>query len=40
MLNNINKNDLFYEYYIQWITAYKEGATRNVTMNKYILTQS
>ena len=40
MLNNINKNDLFYEYYTQWITVYKEGAIRNVTMNKYILTQS
>ena len=40
MLNNINKNDLFYEYYAQWITVYKEGAIRNVTMNKYILTQS
>lgn len=40
MLNNINKNDLFYEYYAQWITVYKEGAIRKVTMNKYILTQS
>jgi len=40
MLNNRNKNDLFYEYYAQWITVYKEGAIRNVTMNKYILTQS
>ena len=40
MLNNINKNDLFYEYYAQWITVYKEGAIRDVTMNKYILTQS
>ena len=35
MLNNINKNDLFYEYYTQWIAVYKEGAIRNVTMNKY-----
>ena len=24
MLNNINKNDLFYEYYTQWIAVYKE----------------
>lgn len=40
MLNNINKNDLFYEYYTQWVTVYKEGAIRNVTMKKYILTQS
>ncbi len=40
IMNNINKNDLFYEYYTQWITVYKEGAIRNVTMNKYILTLS
>ena len=40
MLNNINKNDLFYEYYNQWVTVYKEGAIRKVTMNKYILTLS
>ena len=25
MLNNINKTDLFYDYYAQWITVYKEG---------------
>ena len=24
MLNNINKTDLFYDYYAQWITVYKE----------------
>lgn len=40
MLNKINKNNLFYEYYSQWITVYKEGAIRKVTMNKYILTHS
>lgn len=40
MLNNINKNDLFHEYYAQWITIYKEGAIREITMNKYILTHS
>ena len=39
MLNKINKNDLFHEYYTQWITVYKEGAIRNVTMKKYLLTQ-
>lgn len=22
MLNNINKTDLFYDYYAQWITVY------------------
>lgn len=31
MLNNINKTDLFYDYYAQWITVYKEGAIRKVT---------
>lgn len=40
MLNNINKTDLFYEYYAQWITVYKEGAIRKVTMDKYLLTLS
>ena len=39
MLNNINKTDLFYDYYTQWITVYKEGAIRKVTMDKYLLTQ-
>jgi len=39
MLDNITTNDLFCEYYAQWITMYKEGAIRKVTMNKYILTQ-
>ena len=37
MLNNINKTDLFYDYYAQWITVYKEGAIRKVTMDKYLL---
>lgn len=40
MLNNINKTDFFYDYYSQWITVYKEGAIRKVTMDKYLLTQS
>lgn len=26
---------LFCDYYKQWITVYKEGAIRPVTMNKY-----
>ncbi len=30
-----NKNMLFCDYYKQWITVYKEGAIRPVTMNKY-----
>lgn len=40
MLSDLNKNDLFYDYYAEWITVYKEGAIRKITMNKYILTQS
>ena len=40
MLNTINKNKLFYDYYTQWITVYKEGAIRPVTMNKYLLTRA
>lgn len=30
---------LFCEYYAQWISIYKEGAIRDVTMKKYRLTQ-
>ena len=40
MLNKINKTDSFYDYYAQWITVYKEGAIRKVTMDKYMLTLS
>ena len=35
MLETITKDTLFHEYYAQWITVYKEGAIRNVTLNKY-----
>lgn len=38
MLNCFTKKDLFYEYYGEWITVYKEGAIRKVTMDKYLLT--
>jgi len=30
---------LFYEYYARWITVYKKGAIRKVTMDKYLMTQ-
>ena len=40
MLKNIEKTELFFEYYSQWITVYKEGAIRKVTMDKYLLTLS
>lgn len=33
------KHELFHEYYNRWIHIYKEGAIRNVTMEKYKMTQ-
>lgn len=39
MSNKITKDTLFHEYYDQWITMYKEGAIRKVTMDKYRMTQ-
>lgn len=35
MLDKTSEDDLFVTYYGQWITVYKEGAIRNVTMAKY-----
>ena len=32
--------ELFKDYYAQWVKVYKEGAIREVTMDKYRLTQS
>lgn len=40
MLNKFKNNDLFCNYYAQWIEIYKEGAIRDVTMKKYLLTSS
>lgn len=39
MLNSINQNELFHIYYTQWISIYKEGAIRKVTMDKYRQTE-
>ena len=36
----INEESHFCDYYSQWISVYKEGAIREVTMGKYRLTQS
>lgn len=33
-----DENEIFYKYYERWIKVYKEGAVRNATMKKYILT--
>ena len=37
MLNDINKETLFCEYYKQWIDVYKKGAIREATMAKYLM---
>lgn len=39
MLTQIKQTDLFCEYYANWITVYKKGAIRKVTMDKYLMTQ-
>ena len=38
MLNKIDADDLFCNYYARWINVYKEGAVRKVTMDKYKMT--
>ncbi|MGF6991282.1 integrase [Lachnospiraceae bacterium PF1-21] len=38
MLKETKHTDLFCEYYEKWITVYKKGAVRKVTMNKYLMT--
>lgn len=37
MLNELSGNDLFCNYYKEWISIYKENAVRQVTLNKYHL---
>ena len=37
MLNDLSGNDLFCNYYKEWISVYKENAVRQVTLNKYHL---
>lgn len=39
MLNDMDKDTLFYEYYKQWVEVYKQGAIREATMSKYLMTQ-
>lgn len=36
MLTETKRTDLFCEYYAKWITVYKKGAIRKVTMDKYL----
>ena len=37
-MDDINKDDLFCDYYEKWIKIYKEGAIRKVTLDKYNMT--
>ena len=37
MLNELVSTDLLCSYYKEWVTVYKEGAVRPVTLNKYSL---
>ena len=39
MIEETRGKDLFYEYYAKWITVYKKGAIRKVSMDKYLMTQ-
>lgn len=39
MLESNENNELFCEYYKKWISVYKEGAIRKVTLDKYHMTQ-
>ncbi len=40
MLKKIKSADLFYQYYAKWIKVYKEGAVRDVTLKKYLMTKT
>lgn len=37
-MDEINKDDLFCDYYEKWIKIYKEGTIRKVTLDKYKMT--
>lgn len=37
MIHEISRTDLFCDYYRQWISVYKDGAVRKVTLKKYLL---
>jgi integrase len=40
MLSEIQETDLFHDYYSEWVSVYKEGAVRDVTLDKYRMTLS
>lgn len=39
MLEDVKSTERFCEYYAKWISVYKEGAIRKVTLDKYLMTQ-
>lgn len=39
MDNKKENTELFCDYYAKWISVYKEGAIREVTLDKYKMTQ-
>lgn len=39
-MRKISREDSFCDYYRQWIAVYKEGAVRDITLKKYLLTHS
>lgn len=36
-MNKFARTDLFRDYYAQWVSVYKEGAIRKVTLGKYMM---
>ena len=40
MLKKLQREDTFAMYFKQWVTVYKVGAIREVTLSKYTMTQS
>lgn len=39
MLEAIRRENLFCDYYAQWINVYKRNAVRTITMDKYVMSQ-
>lgn len=39
MLEAIKRENLFCDYYAQWINVYKRNAVRTITMDKYVMSQ-
>ncbi len=39
MLDQTKSTDLFKDYYARWVSVYKEGAIRKVTLDKYYMAQ-